>query len=726
MSITNSLNDEQEKAVTTENQHLLVLAGAGSGKTRVLVHRMAWLIHTKQISPFSIFAVTFTNKAAHEMRSRTESLVGLQTNGMWIGTFHSLANRFLRTHWQEANLQETFQILDNEDQLRLLRRVIRELNVDEERFSPKQAQYYINQKKDQCFRPNQFDPPQDVFEQTMSRIYQSYDNACQQAGIVDFSELLLRTHELLQSHPELLEHYRQRFQHILIDEFQDTNTVQYQWIKLLCGHSTSLMIVGDDDQSIYGWRGAKFENIYRFQKDFPKAEIIRLEQNYRSTGNILKTANTLIHNNTARLGKHLWTQSTNGEPVTVYEAYSDKDEAQFIAMQILHWIQQGTRRDECAILYRSNAQSRIIEEMFIRMNIPYRVYGGLRFFERAEIKDALAYILLVLNRNDDPAFERIINTPARGIGEQTIAFIRQTAKDDHTSMYFAVHKIVDQNLLSTRLCNILQDFIFLIESTAREIQSRSLVEQTEHILYKSGLNEYYTLKEKGEKAVMRIENLKELISAAKQFDTESNSNQTLSNFLAYATLDAPEQQETNIDDYVQLMTLHSAKGLEFPIVFITGLEDGLFPHQMSSQTLSELEEERRLCYVGITRAMKKLYLTRANVRRSHGHESYQRPSRFFNELPKECLELTGVEAKISKPIYNPHKHCQHTPIKQVITYFSESTPFKIGQCVSHKKFGEGTIIDLENHNMNFHVQVRFKRAGTKWLDAKIAQLRIKS
>lgn len=713
--ITSCLNEPQMEAVTGLEQYLLILAGAGSGKTRVLVHRIAWLIQTMGVSPYAILAVTFTNKAAAEMRGRIEEMLRAPMSGMWVGTFHGLAHRLLRAHWQEAGLTQTFQVLDSEDQHRLIRRIMKSMNLDETKWPSKQAQWYINNQKDQALRAKDIRSDGHVFTETMLRIYKEYEELCERLGLVDFAELLIRSYETLQKNPALLHHYQQRFQHILVDEFQDTNGVQYAWLKLFTSPQSSLMAVGDDDQSIYSWRGAKVEHILQFSKDFPGVKTIRLEQNYRSTRNILEAANAIISKNHNRLGKELWTSGPQGEMISVYGGFNDIDEARFVVDSISGWLSQGGTRGEVAVLYRSNAQSRVIEEQLIRANVPYRVYGGLKFFERAEVKDALAYLRLVENPHDDGAFERVVNTPTRGIGQQTVEILRDCARLEHLSLWQSVHYLLKNDHLSPRAASALQHFIEIIKSLTETAKTENLADLTEAAIQKSGLYDFYG-KDQSEKGRSRLENLEELVNATQQFspeDYELESASPLTTFLAHVALETGEHQSHDISDCVHLMTLHSAKGLEFPLVFLTGLEEGLFPHQMSSQDAQQLEEERRLCYVGMTRAKQKLYLTYAESRRLHGHESYQKPSRFLQEVPGELLEEVRMKAKISRPM---------SFSSYVEPDFSDEQGFQLGQRVRHAKFGEGTIMNYEGQGDTARVQVKFTRHGVKWLVATYAKL----
>jgi DNA helicase II / ATP-dependent DNA helicase PcrA len=718
-SLLNSLNEAQQKVVSAPQSHLLVLAGAGSGKTRVLVHRIAWLIDVENISPHNILAVTFTNKAAGEMRQRLENLVSLPMKMMWVGTFHGLTHRLLRQHWQAANLPQTFQILDSDDQHRIIKRVINQLNLDEAQWAPKKIQWFINQQKDAGIRPQQIPQTNDPYTKTLIRIYQTYEEICTRNGVIDFAELILRSYELFIQHPDLLEHYRTRFRHILVDEFQDTNAIQYAWLKLLSSGQNYLTIVGDDDQSIYGWRGARVENIQGFIHDFPHKQLIRLEQNYRSTGTILAAANALIAHNDGRLGKKLWSSGESGELISLYAAFNDLDEARFIVEQIKQVLKKGLQYNEIAILYRSNAQSRVLEEALIRTQIPYRIYGGLRFFERAEIKDALAYLRLLANRKDDQAFERVVNTPTRGIGDLTVQTLRHQARSQNISLWEAAQQTLTKQTLPARASNALAAFLRLIDEIDENTKTLTLAEQTEQVLYSSGLFVHYK-KEKGERGQARIENLEELINATRQFTSEDDDISILSAFLAHVALEAGEHQANDIQKCVQLMTLHSAKGLEFPYVFLCGMEEGLFPHHMSHDEPGRLEEERRLCYVGMTRAMQKLYLSYAEVRRLHGNESHHRPSRFITEIPKELLHEIRLKTQSLRP--PQFKSIKITrPSRETIG----DTGLHIGQYVTHPTFGEGVIVDAEGRGGHTRLQVKFKQAGTKWLIASFAKLAIR-
>ncbi|WP_368940111.1 DNA helicase II [Proteus mirabilis] len=708
------LNDKQREAVAAPRVNMLVLAGAGSGKTRVLVHRIAWLLSVEQASPFSIMAVTFTNKAAAEMRHRIEDLIGTSQGGMWIGTFHSLAHRLLRAHYLDSGLPQDFQIIDSDDQYRLIRRIVKSMALDDKQWPPRQGMWYINGKKDEGLRPQHIQTYGNPVETTWLKVYQAYQEACDRAGLVDFAELLLRAHELWLNKPQILEHYQHRFTNILVDEFQDTNRIQYAWIRMLAGQTGKVMIVGDDDQSIYGWRGAQVENIQNFLNEFPGAETIRLEQNYRSTSNILKAANALIANNSDRLGKNLWTEGAEGEPISLYCAFNDLDEARYVVGRIKRWHEEGGALADCAILYRSNAQSRIMEEALLQANMPYRIYGGQRFFERQEIKDALSYMRLTANRHDDASFERVVNTPTRGIGDRTLDVVRQVARDNQITLWESALQVIEHKMLAGRAIAAIARFLELIETLANETADMPLHVQTDRIIRDSGLKAMYE-QEKGEKAQARIENLEELVTATRQFSyqDEDEDLMPLQAFLSHAALESGEGQADAYQDAVQLMTLHSAKGLEFSQVFIVGVEEGMFPSQMSLDEGGRLEEERRLAYVGVTRAMKKLTLTYAENRRLYGKEVSHRPSRFIGELPKECVEEVRLRATVSRPV---NHHRLGTPI------VSNDTGYSLGQRVKHPKFGEGTIINIEGSGEHCRLQIAFNGEGIKWLVAAFARL----
>jgi DNA helicase II / ATP-dependent DNA helicase PcrA len=708
------LNDDQRQAVASPLGAALVLAGAGSGKTRVLVHRVAWLIQVEGASPNSILAVTFTNKAAAEMRSRIETLLGVPGGAMWLGTFHGLAHRLLRIHWREANLPQSFQILDSEDQARVLRKVLKALDLDETRWIPREILWFINAQKDEGHRPKHIKDDGDPTRRQLIKIYQAYEDACHRAGVVDFAELLLRAYELWRDNAALLQHYRTRFSHVLVDEFQDTNAIQYKWLMLLTGANGLPFVVGDDDQSIYRWRGARVENLQHFRRDFPHAVLYKLEQNYRSTGTILKAANALISNNAGRLGKTLWTSGEDGERVKVYAAFNERDEADFVVNRIREWVSRGGARREAAVLYRSNAQSRVFEEAFLNARMPYRVYGGLRFFERAEIKDALAYLRLVASRADDTSFERVVNTPVRGIGAKTMDTVREHARSQATSLWNAALYCV-QGTLPQRAALALQAFMALIDKLSREVAGMELHEQVDHVIQMGGLIEHFK-KEKGERGEGRIENLLELVSAARGFSPETEAEAELSpleSFLAHAVLESGEGQADPYDDCVQMMTLHSAKGLEFPVVFLAGMEDGLFPHQRSVADLAGLEEERRLCYVGMTRAMRQLYITYAEQRRLYGVDTYGQPSRFISELPADLVEEVRPRLQVSRPVF----------VKRSASLEETPAPnMRMGSRVRHSKFGDGVVLNFEGNGPHARIQVNFERQGTKWLMLSYANL----
>ena len=718
--LLDGLNDKQREAVAAPLGNYLVLAGAGSGKTRVLTHRIAWLIAVEGISEGAIMAVTFTNKAAAEMRHRIQATLAQHSNhslfGMWVGTFHSIAHRLLRSHYADAGLPQDFQIMDSEDQLRLMKRLLKLHNYDEKMYPPKQACWYINHKKDDGLRPDMIDDMNDRQEQEWIRIYKIYQDTCDRSGLVDFAEILLRAYELFLKKPLILQSYQRRFQQILVDEFQDTNNIQYAWIKLLAGETGKVMIVGDDDQSIYGWRGAQIENIQRFLDDFEQAQTIRLEQNYRSTGNILKSANELISNNENRLGKELWTADGDGEPVGIYAAFNELDEALFVSSQIKIWLEDGGKLDDCAVLYRSNSQSRVLEEALIRANIPYRIYGGMRFFERQEIKDALAYLRLINNRHDDAAFERVINTPTRGIGERTLDTLRQLTRERQITLWQATQVAIQDNKLTGRAATALLRFIELISSLAQETEEMPLFAQTDFVIKHSGLYQMYE-QEKGEKGEVRIENLEELVTATREFikpdDAEDMSDLTA--FLTHASLEAGEEQASPHQSCVQMMTLHSAKGLEFPRVFMVGVEEGIFPSFMSLEEPGRLEEERRLAYVGITRAKKKLTICYAESRRLYGKEERHIPSRFINELPEDCIQAVRLRGTVTRA-YNQSA----VNVNRVLE--SNEAGWKTGQKVRHEKFGQGTVINVEGAENNTRLQIAFQGNGIKWLIAHLAKL----
>jgi len=715
--IFNELNDAQREAVAAPPGPLLILAGAGSGKTRVLTSRIAYLVEAHQVSPLSILAVTFTNKASREMRGRIEQLLGLPMGGMWIGTFHSLAHRLLRQHHEDAGLPTGFQILDSDDQLRMIKRSLKELDLDESYWPPKQVQWFINGHKEEGRRPAQVPPSNDPQQQTLLAVYRHYESLCQRFGLIDFSELLLRAFELLKNNEVLRARYQDRFQHVLVDEFQDTNSIQYAWLKLLVQHSKNLFAVGDDDQSIYGWRGAKVENILLFERDFPETKTVRLEQNYRSTTSILNAANAVIENNQSRLGKNLWTAGEEGEPVKLYTAYNEQDEARFVIDQIQAWVNQGGARSETAILYRSNAQSRTFEERLINVGMPYRVYGGLRFFERAEIKDALAYLRLCESPDNDPSFERVVNTPTRGVGNKTVDQIREFARQNQLSMWQSASQLLASSQLTSRAASALSVFVQLINQIKEQIRDQDLYLQIEIMLDLTKLIEHFE-KEKGEKGQARVENLKELVTAARGYEIEETEDDLppLTSFLAHASLEAGEGQAEEWEDCVQLMSLHTAKGLEFPLVFLTGLEEGLFPHQRSLEDGSgRLEEERRLCYVGMTRAMQQLWLSYAESRRLYGSEKYTSASRFLSEIPDELVQAIRPKAKTT---YEAPSRTS----SWVDDQSAHESGMSVGMAVSHPKFGEGMVLNIEGHGEYARIQINFSEVGSKWLVLAYANL----
>ena len=737
------LNDAQREAVCAPPGHYLVLAGAGSGKTRVLTHRIGWLTQAERVPPWAILAVTFTNKAAGEMRARLEALIPGGTQGLTVGTFHGIAHRLLRRHWREAGLPETFQILDSDDQLRLVKRVVAGLGLDDAKYPPRQAMWQINHWKDEGRRPDGIEHRDHPVTQTFVNIYKAYEDACRRAGLVDFGELLLRAHELWLKHPAVLEHYQQRWRHLLVDEFQDTNTLQYAWIRVLAGATGQVFAVGDDDQSIYGWRGARVENMTQFLRDFPGARTIKLEQNYRSTSTILKAANSVIQRNGSRLGKELWTAGDDGERIALYAAYNEQDEARFVIERIREYIDEHGSAKDCAILYRSNAQSRNFEEQLVQRNIGYRVYGGQRFFERAEVKDALAYLRLTANRHDDAAFERAVNTPPRGIGDRTLDVLRRRARHDDTSMWeAALLELAGGSELAGRAKNAVKAFLALVDGMARSfagigeadaalpavdppmpdsplpIPGLTLAEQIDHAITHTGLRDFYEKDSRGN-AESRVENLDELVNVASRFERTAEDIDAglseLSAFLSHATLEAGENQGEAWDDCVQLMTLHSAKGLEFPVVFLVGMEEGLFPSQRSVDDEGRLEEERRLAYVGITRARERLVVSHAESRRMHGAEMLARPSRFLAEMPAELIDEVRPRVHVTRPLYAGRP-------REIAPSLEESLPVKLGQRVSHPSFGEGVVVSAEGSGAHTRLQINFEGVGSKWLVAAYANL----
>ncbi|MFT7561268.1 MAG: DNA helicase-2/ATP-dependent DNA helicase PcrA [Flavobacteriales bacterium] len=708
------LNEAQTDAVCAPPCNQLVLAGAGSGKTRVLVHRIAWLMRVEKCGAHEILAVTFTNKAAKEMRERLANINDGDSGSvrsMWVGTFHGLAHRLLRTHWQDAKLPQNFQILDGDDQLRLIKRIYQANEIDDSRWPFRQAQSYINNKKDEGLRAEHIQDEFDSYNQVMRTVYAAYQEACERGGMVDFAELLLRSHELWLKNPSLLRHYQQRFRFILVDEFQDTNTIQYAWLQVLAGKHCAITAVGDDDQSIYGWRGAKIENIQRYAEDFAPVHTTRLEQNYRSSANILEAANAVISNNGDRLGKTLWTNGSKGEDIDLYAAFNEQDEARFIVDRVQKWVKEGHTASEIAILYRSNAQSRVLEEAFIRQDVPYRIYGGQRFYERLEIKNALAYLKLIINRNDDNAFERVVNTPTRGIGNKTIETLRLFARDQGCSMFEATIGAINAKVFTARAATALQGFMQLLETLETDSAEFNLGGLTEHVVHASGLLEFHK-QEKGERGQARVENIEELINACRAFEPEDTDRSPLESFLDRAALDAGDAQADDFEEAVQMMTLHSAKGLEFPCVVLCGMEENLFPHKMSIEEPGRLEEERRLCYVGITRAMQKLLMCYAESRRMHGKENHNSPSRFVREIPKGLLNEVRMRAAVSRPyIANP-----------IQVDSSEFNGLRLGQGVNHAKFGEGVVMMLEGRGAGARATINFANEGSKVLMLQYASL----
>ncbi|WP_265448398.1 DNA helicase II, partial [Aeromonas salmonicida] len=637
--------------------------------------------------------------------------------GMWIGTFHGIAHRLLRAHHLDAGLPQDFQILDSDDQYRLIRRVIKALNLDEKHWAPRAVMSYINGKKDEGLRPGDIDLYGDPVTRTYQQIYKTYQETCDRSGLVDFAELLLRAHELWLGKPHILEHYRDRFQNILVDEFQDTNGIQYAWLRMLAGDSGKVMIVGDDDQSIYGWRGAKIENIQRFLTDYEGAQTIRLEQNYRSTANILKAANCVIANNSERLGKELWTEGAEGDPISLYAAFNEVDEARFVVGRLKDWKEKGGLLADCAILYRSNAQSRVLEEALMQDAMPYRIYGGLRFFERQEIKDAMAYLRLINNRGDDASFERVVNTPTRGIGDRTLEILRTNARDQGQNLWQSAKGLLNDKVLTGRAGNAVHGFVDLIDALEEQVGMLPLHQQADIAIQNSGLKAMY-LAEKGEKSQARVENLEELVTACRQYQRpdELEEMSDLSAFLAHAALESGENQADEYADAVQLMTLHSAKGLEFPLVLLVGVEEGMFPSQQSTEESGRLEEERRLCYVGMTRAMEKLYICYAESRRIYGREMFHKPSRFIREMPAECLEEIRLRTQVSRP--TQYGRFSQNEVQQSF----DASGITLGQRVLHPKFGEGIVLNFEGVGQQSRVQIQFDDVGAKWLVTAYARL----
>jgi DNA helicase II / ATP-dependent DNA helicase PcrA len=724
-TLLTGLNNKQLEAVTLPQQSALILAGAGSGKTRVLTARIAWLIQTGQVSPTGLLAVTFTNKAAKEMLTRITASLPINTRGMWVGTFHGLCNRLLRAHHREAGLPASFQILDIADQLSVIKRLMKLMNVDDEKFPPKQVQNFINGCKDEGLRAHAVEA-YDPHSTKMREIFDEYDKQCQRDGVADFAELLLRCYELLERDANIRGHYQSRFKYILVDEFQDTNRLQYLWLKLLAGEDNCMFAVGDDDQSIYGFRGARVGNMRDFEKDFKVQNVVKLEENYRSHSNILDAANAIISHNTNRLGKNLWTSAGAGEPVRVYDAYNDTDEAQFIVDEIKMLHCEGTSLGEIALLYRSNAQSRILEHALFSANLPYRVYGGLRFFERAEIKHALAYMRLIANANDDTALLRVINFPTRGIGARSLEQLQEVARAENCSIWQAAINKVGNGKLGAKG---IDGFVALIRQMVDNAYGISLRELTELAITMSGLVAHYENDKEGED---RIENLKELVTAAVSFTNKDFGNHNnvdgeteqdlLTQFLSHASLEAGEHQADVGREALQLMTVHASKGLEFKAVFISGLEEGLCPHEQSLFENAGLEEERRLMYVAVTRARQRLYLSHAQSRMLHGKVRYGIPSRFLDEIPEELLKRLN-----SKPVARSGSNRDYSELPAMMSKQQSSTqknamPWKIGQQVAHTKFGNGVVVSYEGNANDMRVQVNFGREGLKWLALEFAKL----
>ncbi len=707
----NDLNEAQRNAVCNLSQNCLVIAGAGSGKTRVLIQRILWLIEDNDYSPYSILAVTFTNKAAREIKTRLSNTLNIKIESMWVGTFHGICHRILRSNYQKALLPKNFQVIDSEDQIRIIKRIMKENEIENSQIQPKQVAWYINKKKDQSVRSNKT-KDDDFITIQYNKIYKIYEDYCNNSGLVDFGEIILRTLELFQKNIETRKYYHNLFKTILIDEFQDTNTIQYDLVRILTSNDTSIFAVGDDDQSIYGWRGAKVENIEKLQKDYNGIKIFRLEQNYRSTGNILDAANSVILNNNSRMGKNLWTEGKSGDLIKIYSANDEIDEANFVVENIESLVQNNFKRDEISILYRSNAQSRVFEEKLISKGIPYKIYGGFRFFERSEIKDVIAYMRLAVNHNDDNSFERIINTPVRGIGEKTKATLRDFSKKEKISLFEAIPvALKNENIFTKKASESLNEFFKLINLIKDILSKEDLPFQINEIIKQTKIKSTYE-KSKTEQSRSKLENLDELISAAQEFlNVDLDDNETvLDAFLTHTSLESGEGQGDEWDECVQLMTLHSSKGLEFPIVFLVGLEENLFPSRMSIEE-DNLEEERRLCYVGITRARKNLYISYAQLRRQYGTENFCMPSRFLKEIPQEIVEEIG---------FNPRKFFDRGNLSNLDNIFEGESV--IGKRVKHKKFGEGVVISSEGFESNTRVEVSFDNVGKKWLILAIANL----
>ena len=719
--LLDGLNPAQREAVSAPAGHYLILAGAGSGKTRVLTQRIGWLHEVEAVPLHALLAVTFTNKAAHEMRHRIAATLGLDPRGLWVGTFHGIAHRLLRLHWQEAGLPEGFQILDADDQLRMVKRVVADLDLDDGRFPPKQIVWWINAQKDEGRRPENLQVGAgDYMGQHMLAAYTEYEVRCRRAGLIDFAEILLRAHETLRDHEALLAHYQRRFRHLLIDEFQDTNAIQYAFVRLLAGQTGQVFIVGDDDQAIYGWRGAKVENVQSVLADYPGARTLKLEQNYRSTGRILAAANAVISHNPERLGKKLWTDAGDGEAIDLYAAYNEMDEARYVVERVRQHMARGGRASECAVLYRSNAQSRALEEELLKSQMPYRVYGGQRFFERMEVKDALAYLRLMASRADDAAFERAVNTPPRGIGDRTLDEVRRAARAGAEPLWNAARRLAEGSALAARARNALRGFLDLVDKLAVDSTDVDLAEKTERAITGSGLREHYT-KEGKNQLDSRVDNLDELVSVASRYARTEDVDDAMPElvaFLSYAALESGDGQAEAGSDCVQLMTLHTAKGLEFPMVFMVGVEEGLFPSIRSTEG-DRLQEERRLAYVGITRAREQLVITYAEARRLHGTDLLGAPSRFLREIPAELLHEVRPKVQVSRA--SAHGSWNEERVVQ----YDDSTPlkgFKLGQRVRHPNFGVGVLKGAEGSGTHVRVQVDFDSGGAKWLVLAYAPL----
>ena len=712
------LNNEQQQAVSSPLGSALILAGAGSGKTRVLTHRIAWLCAVEGVSERAVMAVTFTNKAANEMRERIQKLSDKPIAGMWVGTFHGLCHRLLRYHHEQAKLPKTFQVIDAADQLRLIKRITRDLEIDEDMYPPKKTQYIINAYKESGLRTDAIEEENNPKFKQVLNIYRHYEAQCRDLQVVDFTELLLATHEMFRDNDALRQQYQARFKQILVDEFQDTNKLQYAWLRVLAGDNIPIFAVGDDDQSIYGWRGACVENIQNFENDFKDVRVYRLERNYRSTATILDAANALIENNSGRMGKRLWTNSKGGDKIKVFIAINEREETDYVVEAIRDWQNKNRALSELAVCYRANAQSRIIENALVSTNIPYRVYGGLRFFERAIIKHALAYLRLITNHNDDTSFDRIVNYPPRGIGSRTLEIIRESAQTNTVSLWQSAEQLVKGKALASRATSALSSFLELIENFTATFKVYPLAKQTEQV---TAVLTQYLKTQRNERAQSDMENLEELIVAAEQFSEqwrkiEDNEIDELDAFLSHTALEAGENEAEYDEDSVQLMTLHSAKGLEFPMVIITGMEEGLFPHSRSLEDLDGLEEERRLCYVGITRAREQLMLCHTQSRSLHGNTIYNKPSRFLKELPADLIEQVSP-----RKTYNSSFKSTFDATTKAQSHAKDNS-FAEGQRVYHPTLGTGTVLDFEGEGSQARAQVRFDKAGTKWMVLAFARL----